>query len=75
MMLTDLIDAEVALLYQGSDPDERKEWNIIQLNRFNALIEKMQAANLQGVVVFQYVANRMAQIVVDEMIAKAANNG
>lgn len=76
MMLADLTDAEITFLYQGSDPEARKGWNIIQLNRFDGLITKMQAANLNGAVVFDYVERRMAQIAVDEMIAgKAANNG
>lgn len=73
MMLTDLTDAEVALLYAGSDPDAQKEWNIIQFNRFNALIKKMEATNLGGEAVFKYVGRRMGQIQVDEMIE--ASNG
>lgn len=75
MMLADLTDVDIRLLYEGSDPDDRKKFNILKLNRFQILIEKVESANYDGGEFFDYVEKRMADIQVSDLIAKVANNG
>lgn len=65
MMLCDLTDAEAALLYEGSDPEARVNFNIIKMNRFYKLIGSLEDQKFDGAEVFKYVENRL----------KAANNG
>ena len=71
MMLCDLTDADVILLYQGSDPEIRKNWNVIQVNRFTTLTNMMEQQKLSGAEVFEFVSKRAADLLVTELIDEA----
>lgn len=72
-MLTDLTDADVLLLYQGSDPEIREGWNVLQNNRFMTLANLMEAQKMTGKEVFDYVQKRAADLLVTDMITEATN--
>lgn len=73
MMLSDLTDADVLLLYQGSDPEVREGWNVIQNNRFTKLVISMESQKMPGKEVFEYVQKRAADLLVTDLITEASN--
>ena len=71
MMLCDLTDADVLLLYQGSDSEAREGWNIILMNRFMKLIDHFDDQNTDAGELYAYVEKRCADLTTD----KAVNDG
>ena len=69
MMLCDLTDADVLLLYSGSDREARESWNIILMNRFMKLIDHFDDQNMGADELYTYVEKRCADLTTD----KAAN--
>lgn len=74
-MLCDLTDADCTILYEGSDTDTRKGFNIIQANRFVNLWTHLFDHNIDPTKLFEYVEKRCADMLVNEMIERVANDG
>lgn len=75
MMLCDLTDADCKILYEASDTDTRKGFNIIKANRYSNLMTHLFDHKIDPTKLFEHVEKKCADMLVNEMISQVANDG